>query len=296
MSNKDMLLALSIIGIWGINFVVIAWGLEGMPPLLLGGLRFLMVASIGSLFFKRPKTPFFWWVAYAIPISFLQFAFLFSAMSYGMPAGLASLALQSQALFTLFFALIFLKEGIKGYQLLAIVIAAAGLTLIAESNDQATMTALGFGLTLAGAASWALGNISTRSISRQGYDSNVNLVIWSAWIPPIPLFIGSYFLEGPELIETSLLNFGWQTFGALSYLSVVATVVGYGLWSHLLSRYPAAQIAPLTLGVPVVGLTSAAILLNESISPIQWLGAGLVLIGLLTNTFGGRLKRTLLAS
>jgi len=294
MTSKDILLALAIIFIWGFNFVVIAWGIEGIPPLLLGGLRFLLVALIGSFFFKRPKTPIKWWFAYALPISFLQFAFLFTAMDNGMPAGLASLALQSQALFTLVFAMLFLKESIKGYQILAIFIAALGLIFIAQSHDSQTMTVLGFALTLAGAASWAMGNIANKAISQKGHAANVNLIIWSAWIPPIPFFIASYFIEGPGLIIDSLSNFGLQSAIALIYLSVLATVVGYGLWSYLLKKYPAAQVAPLTLGVPVVGLSSAALILNESISQAQWIGISLVVIGLLVNTFGGKLLASLL--
>ncbi|KZM41049.1 acetylserine transporter [Marinomonas sp. SBI22] len=294
MTNKDILLALAIIFIWGFNFVVIAWGIEGIPPLLLGGLRFLLVALVGSLFFKRPKTPIKWWFAYALPISFLQFAFLFSAMDNGMPAGLASLALQSQALFTLVFAMLFLKESIKGFQVLAIFIAALGLIFIAQSHDSQTMTVLGFALTLAGAASWAMGNIANKTISQKGYAANVNLIIWSAWIPPIPFFIASYFIEGPDLIIDSLSNFGLQSAIALIYLSVLATVVGYGLWSYLLKKYPAAQVAPLTLGVPVVGLSSAALILNESISQAQWIGISLVVVGLLVNTFGAKLLASLL--
>lgn len=293
MSNRDTLLALAIIIIWGINFVVIAWGVEGVPPLLLGGIRFLLVAAIGSFFFKRPKTPIVWWFLLAIPISFLQFAFLFSAIAYGMPAGIASLALQSHVLFTLIFAFLFLQESIRPFQIVAIALSGAGLFLIAPIDDSSTITALGFGLTMAGAISWALGNISTRKISQKGYEANVNLVIWSSWIPPIPFFICSYFFEGPDLIVTSLLSFDLQSSFALLYLSIIATVIGHGLWSYLLNHYPAGQIAPLTLGVPIVGLSAAAILLGESISFIQWVGILLVLAGLLLNTFGKKTLRLL---
>jgi len=291
LSNKDLLIALSIITIWGINFVIIVLGIQDMPPILLGGIRFLAVAAIGSIFFKPPKTPFIWMVAYAIPISFLQFAFLFYAMSSGMPAGLASLVLQSQALFTLFFAFVFLKEGIKAYQILAILTAIAGLTFIANNQDQSTMSAIGFGLSLVSAAFWSLGNIVTRKISQKGYDNNVNLVVWSAWITVIPFFICSYLFEGPERILSSLDSFGWQTLWSIVYLSIISTIIGYGLWSYLLGRYPAGQIAPLTLGVPVVGLAAAVIVLEEVITSSQWIGILLVLMGLLINTFGGRLKR-----
>lgn len=251
MSNKDILLALAIIVIWGVNFVVIAWGVEGIPPLLLGGIRFLLVALVGSFFFSRPNTPIRWWIMLALPISFLQFAFLFSAIAYGMPAGLASVVLQAHALFTLMFAFFFLREQVRPYQIVAILVAGMGLFFIAPNTDNVNISVIGFAFTIAGAISWALGNVCTRAISQRGYDTNVNLVVWSSWVPPIPYFICSYFFEGPELIASSLANFDLQSGLALFYLVAVATMMGYGMWSYLLKTYPAAQVAPLTLGVPM---------------------------------------------
>jgi O-acetylserine/cysteine efflux transporter len=69
----------------------------------------------------------------------------------------------------------------------------------------------------------------------------------------------------------------------LIYLAFGATLLGYSLWSRLLSRYPASQVAPLSLLVPVVGLTSSALLLDEHLSSAQLFGAGLVMLGLLVN-------------
>ena len=289
MSFKDTLLGLLIIFLWGINFVAIIWGLDGLPPLLLGALRFALIFSIGFMFVKKPKIPFRWMFAYAMFICFGQFAFLFSALSMGMPAGLASLVLQSQALFTLLFAALLLKEQVKLAQLLAMFVAGAGLYTIASTGQNSTMTGIGFGLTIVGAASWALGNIINRMINNQGHKPGLDLVIWSAWIPVIPFLISSYIIEGPELIIESMLAFNWTSFFALCYLAIAATIVGYSLWSYLLGRYPAAQVAPLTLGVPIVGMTASYIILNESISTLQWVGSGLVFFGLMINAFGEKL-------
>lgn len=293
MSFKDSLIGLFIIFIWGINFVIIVWGLEGLPPLLMGAERFLLVAILGSLFVKRPNIPWLWLIFYALSLSFGQFAFLFSAMAFGMPAGLASLVLQSQALFTLIFAALILKEQIKPMQILAMLVAGSGLYIIGSSGVHSTtshlvMTGVGFGLTLAAAMCWALGNIVNRSINQRGYNANIGLVVWSAWIPPIPFLIASYYIEGPELMINSLVNIDISSILALLYLALMASIVGYSLWSYLLERYPAAQVAPLTLGVPVVGLTAAAIFLNETLSWQQGLGIALVLVGLLINSAGKR--------
>lgn len=290
MSFKDTLLGLLIIVLWGINFVVIVWGLDGLPPLLMGALRFILVFLVGFLFVKRPNIPLKWMAAYALVLSFGQFAFLFSAMSLGMPAGLASLVLQSQALFTLIFAALLLKEQIKFAQILAMLIAGMGLYAIASTGQESNMTAIGFGLTISGASCWAIGNVVNRMINKQGYKPGLDLVIWSSWIPIIPFAISSYIIEGPELIIESLVAFNWVSFLALAYLAIAASIIGYSLWSYLLGQYPAAQVAPLTLGVPIVGISASAFFLNETISTTQWVGSGLVLLGLVINAFGEKIS------
>ena len=47
MTRKDGLLALLVVVVWGLNFVVIKLGLHNMPPLMLAGLRFMLVAFPG---------------------------------------------------------------------------------------------------------------------------------------------------------------------------------------------------------------------------------------------------------
>ncbi|WP_462381450.1 EamA family transporter [Pseudomonas sp. Marseille-QA0892] len=285
MSPKDLLLALTIVVIWGVNFVVIKVGLDGLPPMLLGALRFALVAFPAVLFIRRPQLPWRWLIAYGATISLGQFAFLFEAMAQGMPPGLASLVLQAQAFFTMIFAALFLGERMRAMSLLGLIVAAGGLTLIGlEGNHVTPLHAVI--LTLCGASMWALGNIITR---RFGKVNLLGLVIWGGLIPPIPFLALSYWLEGPERIATAIVNIGWNSIFALVYLAFMATILGYSLWSGLLSRYPAGKVAPLSLLVPVVGLASAALLLGEELSEQQWVGGGFVMVGLLINVFGGRL-------
>lgn len=285
MSPKDLMLALVVIVVWGLNFVVIKVGLHDMPPMLLGALRFMLAAFPAVFFVKRPQLPLRWLLLYGLTISVGQFAFLFYAMSVGMPAGLASLVLQSQAFFTLFFAALFLGERLRLGNLLGLLVAAGGLLLIGMQGDRG-MTLAGFILTLCAASMWALGNVVTRKIGKVNL---VGLVVWGSVIPPIPFLALSWWLEGPQVIETALRGFSLDSLLVLAYLAFGATILGYGLWSRLLSRYPASQVAPFSLLVPVVGLSSSALLLDERLSHLQMAGALLVMLGLLINVFGGRL-------
>lgn len=283
MSPKDLLLALVVIVVWGMNFVVIRVGLDNIPPMLLGSLRFLLAAFPAVFFIKRPQMPLRWLLAYGLTISLGQFAFLFSAMKVGMPAGLASLVLQSQAFFTLFFAALFLGERLRAANLVGLLIAAGGLLLIGLQGDR-SMTLAGFVLTICAASMWALGNIVTRKVGKVNL---VGLVVWGSLVPPIPFFLLSWLLEGPQAIEGALRGFGLSAALVLVYLAFGATILGYGLWSRLLSRYPANTVAPFSLLVPVVGLTSAALLLDEHLGLLQAIGALLVMLGLAVNVGGG---------
>lgn len=285
MSPRDLLLAVLVIVVWGLNFVVIKVGLHGMPPMLLGALRFLLAAFPAILFVRRPQVPLLWMLAYGLTISLGQFAFLFYAMHVGMPAGLASLVLQSQAFFTLFFAALFLGERLRGSNLFGLLVAAAGLALIGLQGDQ-MMTLAGFALTIAAASMWALGNVVTRKLGKVNL---VGLVVWGSLVPPLPFLGLSLWLDGPQVIADSLRHFSLDSALVLAYLAFGATILGYGLWSRLLSRYPASQVAPFSLLVPVVGISSSALLLDERLGSLQMLGAALVMGGLLINVWGGRL-------
>jgi O-acetylserine/cysteine efflux transporter len=297
MTRKDGLLALLVVVVWGLNFVVIKVGLHNMPPLMLAGLRFVLVAFPALLFIARPKVPLRLLLGYGLTISFGQFAFLFCAIKFGMPAGLASLVLQAQAFFTIILGAGVFGERLQGKQLAGIALAVFGvLVLIEASLSGQHIPMIGFALTLAAAFSWACGNIFNKKImSHSSRPPVMSLVVWSALIPIIPFMVASLVFEGPASMLQSLVSIDLTTILSLVYLAFVATIVGYGIWGSLLGRYETWRVAPLSLLVPVVGMASAALLLGESLSLLQLGGAVLIMAGLYINVFGFRLRRAVQA-
>lgn len=294
MTRKDGLLALLVVVVWGLNFVVIKVGLHNMPPLMLAGLRFLLVAFPALFFVARPKIPFRLLLGYGLTISFGQFAFLFCAINFGMPAGLASLVLQAQAFFTIILGALVFGERLQGKQLAGIALAVVGVLVLAEASLNGQHVALlGFLLTLAAAFCWASGNIFNKKIMQlETRPAVMSLVVWSALIPIVPFMAASYLLDGPTVMLHSLATLDLTTILSLIYLAFVATIVGYGIWGVLLGRYETWRVAPLSLLVPVVGIASAALLLDEKLGALQLVGALLVMAGLYINVFGLRLRRT----
>jgi O-acetylserine/cysteine efflux transporter len=287
MKWQDRLIALVVVAVWGFNFVVIKWGVSGMPPFLLGGLRFTAVVAVAIAFVRRPAIPWRWLALYGLSVGFVQFACLFSAIRVGMPPGLASIVQQSQALFTMLIALLWQNERFNGWQLAGLLIGGSGLWLIGGMGVE-NVPILGFALTLFGALSWALSNVVVRAIVRAGYKTDVmGMIVWSGLFPILPFFLVAGLFESGAVVWADVLTL--RSVFAVGYLAVVSTLFGYGQWSRLLSRHPANQVSPYALLLPFFAVLSSWLVLGERLTFWQVLGGSVLLCGLAINVLGPRL-------
>jgi len=295
LSRKDYFCALAVVVIWGTNFVAMKVGMRGLSPMLLGALRFALAAFPLILFVRAPKLPWRWVAAYGLVQGLGQFGLLFTALKFGMPAGMASLVIQTQAFFTLLLAAPILHERAQRHHWIGLGVAALGLAVIAGGRGEGPgqMTMLGFVLTLGGAFMWAVSNIIVRLASRKspGYDPFA-FIAWSSAAPVLPFLLLAVLIDGWEPVAGMIMNIGWGEILSVLYLAVLATLVAYTLWTQLLTRHAAAKIAPFSLLVPVVGLWAASVAFGERLETLQWVGVACVLAGLIFNQLGGRWLRT----
>lgn len=294
MSQRDWLSALVVIVVWGLNFVVMKWGLATLSPLLLCALRFV-AASLPFVWFVRRPQALPWWLlaAYGLVQGVGQFGLLFTGMKLGMPAGMASVVLQVQAFITMLLAAAFMGEKPQRWQWWGLVCAIAGLALIgaAHGDSPAEMTLAGFLITVGAAAMWACSNLLTRKAAQYGAYTPVGFIVWTSLFPIVPLLALSVGVDGVDAVALQLQGIGWRELGVIAYLALLSTLLGYGLWTQLLQRYAASTVAPLSLLVPVIGLLSALLLLGERPTMWQWVGTLGVLVGMVVNQFGGRWLR-----
>lgn len=290
LSRADWAKALVVVVVWGLNFVVMKWGLATLSPLVLCALRFL-AASLPFLLFVRPPRHLSWGVmaAYGLVQGVGQFGLLFTGMQLGMPAGMSSVVLQTQAFITMLMAAALLGETPHRWQWLGLCIAIGGLAFIgaAHGDGASGMTLAGFLLTVGAAAMWAGSNLLTRVAARQGPYEPVSFIVWSSVFPIVPLLLLACVVDGTEAVVQQLRGLGRRELGVVAYLALLSTLLGYGLWTRLLQRYAASIVAPLSLLVPVVGLLSAMLLLGERPTAWQWMGTLGVLAGMVINQFGG---------
>ncbi|MFB9833422.1 EamA family transporter [Actinoallomurus acaciae] len=275
MRPRHVAVAVMIAAIWGVNFVVIDVGLASLPPLLFAGLRFVAAAFPALLFVRRPAIPWRWFLLIGLPLGVGQFGLLFISMHMGMPAGLSSLVLQTQALFTALFAAVMLRERPRRAQAAGMVVAFAGIGLIGLSLGQGG-TLFAFALCLAAAGMWGLANIGLRTAGPQDAFA---FMIWVSLVPPLPLLGLSLIFEGPHADAHALAHISLGGLGALGYVAYISTLVGFGFWGWLMRRYDAGQVAMYSLLVPPFGMSSAALFLGERITVADAVAALLIVGG-----------------
>lgn len=280
---SHLLLALAIVAIWGTNFVVIKKSLDAFPPFLFATLRYVFALLPAIFFVKRPNVSWLNLALYGLFIGVGQFGILFYAINGHITPGLASLVVQTQVFFTIGFAMIFAREKIQLHQVISIGIAMIGLLVIASHIDNQT-SLLGIGLVICAGCAWGAGN----TVSRQAGAINMfAYVVWASAFSIPPLLALSLYFEGgyTDLISTLELA-PWGAWVGVFWQSWANTLFGYAAWAWLLSKHPAALVAPAPLLVPIFGMGATAIFLGESLPGWKFLAAGLVMVGYLGTIYG----------
>jgi O-acetylserine/cysteine efflux transporter len=272
----SLLLALAVMAVWGSNFVVIKYALEHLPPLTLALLRFSLAFFPLALFLPRPAVRWRNLAGYGLLIGAGQFGLLFTAMRADITPGLASLVVQAQVFFTIGMAAWLSGERPAAAQLAALLLASAGIAVIALNTD-GSATPLGLVLVLLAGASWAGGNMVSRAA---GPVNMLGYVVWSSLFAVPPLLAMALALEGWPRIHAGIADADAATWAAVLWQSVGNTMFGYGAWGWLLARHEAASVAPLALLVPVFGLGSSAVFLGEPLQPWKLAAFALVMTGL----------------
>jgi O-acetylserine/cysteine efflux transporter len=272
--------------VWGLSFIAVKYGVEAAPPFLLTALRFAFAAFPLVLFVKPPAAPWRLVALYGALIGVGQFGLLFLAVREGMPVGLASLVIQVQVYFTILLAALAFGERPTRAQLLGAGVALAGMAVIAAARwGHASLWP--FALTLFAALSWGAGNAVGKRIGRV---DPFAFIAWSSLIAPLPMLALSA-ATAPRETLVALLHPSLKLVLSVAALSYGGTLLSYGLWARLLSKYPAAAVAPFALLVPVAGMASAALLFHERPSAAEFFGAAVVMFGLALNVMSGRLAK-----
>ncbi|OAP71079.1 EamA family transporter [Psychrobacter sp. SHUES1] len=299
MTPIHIALAVLVTFIWGVNFTFIAWALESFPPLMLTALRFFFTAVPLVLFLKPPKFNRTLFI-YAIGTFVMQYAFVFTAMHLGASAGLTALLLQVQIFITVLLAYIILGEAVSRMQIIGMLVGVLGLGVIAL-NLGGDMPLVGFICILIAAIGWSFGNIASKQASTQQSIGNISttspansnkasnktsalsalsLVVWGGLIACVVLTLTSLLFENEAWTLATFTQASFKSWLSLGFIVYVSTLIGFGLWAHLLSQNIASKVMPFALLVPVFGMATSVLFTGEVVTWWKMLAMMLILSGL----------------
>jgi O-acetylserine/cysteine efflux transporter len=275
MKPADVSLAVMVAVIWGLAFVASRIALDELSPALMTALRFA-IAAIPCLFVRKPDISWTLLIAISGTLFLGQFLAQAYGIAKGVPVGLTSVIVQSQALFTIAFAVIAFREMPTPTQTAGIGVATAGLLMICGTVGF-DFSAGAFAVLMISPVSFAIGNL----LLRQARDVPMfDLFAWLCLVPPLPLLALALATDGPQATLNSLIHMSLTGLVCMLGLGAISTSIAYWLWGRLLRDYPAAQVVPFALLVPFVGAAASTIVFGERFGPLRLSGMIIVVCGI----------------
>jgi O-acetylserine/cysteine efflux transporter len=275
MKPADVCIAVLVAVIWGLAFVASRLALEELPPALMTALRFA-IAALPCLFVRKPDVS--WPLLAGISLTLFLGQFLAQAygIAHGVPVGLASVIVQSQALFTIAFAVIAFRERPTPMQTVGIAIATSGMLMICGTVGH-DFSVEAFAVLMVSPISFAIGNLLLR---RANAVPMFDLFAWLCLTAAVPLFFLALATDGVESTWHSLTNISGMALLCMLALGGISTSIAYWLWGRLLRDHPAAQVVPFALLVPFVGAAASSVVFAERFGSLRLVGMITVIGGI----------------
>ena len=287
MSRKDILLALLITIIWGVNFSVIKLGLESIDPFLLASIRFFLTAFPLVFFVSKPDVKLFYIPLYGILFGVGAWGMLNMGIHFGVSAGVASLLIQLNAYFTIIFGLFLFSERLNRYQIIGMIISLIGLMVsVIYKEDGSSVLSLLFVLL----AAFSLG-LSNVVVKKSAPTNMLSFLVWSSLFAPLPLLGMAYLSDSDFSLGVALNEINTTGIFSILFQVYVTTLFAYWVWISLLKKYPLSIVAPISLLVPVFGFIGSVVIFNETITLIKSISSVLILIGLMLFVFNKKLMK-----
>src|SRR3954464_7041940 len=275
MKPVDVGLAIMVAVIWGLAFVASRLALDEFSPSLMTPLRFA-VAAVPCLLVRKPDVSWPLLIAISATLFLGQFLAQAFGIAHGVPVGLASVIVQSQALFTVAFAVVAFGEAPTRLQVTGIAVAACGLLMICGTVGY-DFSVGPFAVLMISPVVFAIGNLLLR---RARNVPMFDLFAWLCLVAALPLSVLTLLADGPRTVWRSLINMSPTGIVSILAIGAVSTSIAYWLWGRLLRDYTAAQVVPFALLVPFVGAAASSVVFGERFGPLRLAGMITVVCGI----------------
>lgn len=282
--------------VWGTTYLATRVGVLELPPFLFGGVRFLAggVLLMTVAFwrgFRPTQLAGQWWHLHVIAL--LGVALCNGAQVWAMqwvPSHTSALLNASSALWIVVFALFGLRAHRPEARAVAgLMIGFAGTVLLVWPSGAATAaTATPLApqlLILAGCVVWSLATVYMRNHS-------LHLDIFA--LVGMQMLLGGAWLTLAGLLLGEGRQWHWSPRGmaALVYLVIFSCCFAYTAYAWLARHATPAQTGTYSYVNPAIAAVVGYLVLDETLAPLQALGAVVILGGVLMINWPGRPARS----
>lgn len=265
--------ALLVAILWGINFVAAKYALAYFPPVFFTCLRFIFVSAVIVPFVPRLTVG---QIRRILPVSALftlHFSLMFAGLAYGLDIATSALVGQLGVPTACLLGALFLKDRLGPWRTMGIVISFIGIGIVAGTpNITSNMTA--FILALISSTLWGVAQIF---VKRTQDLQPMQMLGWVS-LGSVPMLMALSLLfefsQWPPLGSAPL-----TAWAGLAYTVIGSTLIAYGLWYYLLSKYTVSQVTPFSLLVPMFGIAAGQIFFAEALTHHIILGGIITLAG-----------------
>jgi O-acetylserine/cysteine efflux transporter len=276
MLKKHLALAMLVTLVWGVNFPITQLGLRSVDPFVLTGIRFALAALPLVFLIKRPNVRFHYVAAYGFIFGLGMWGVINYGIQIGVSPGIASLIIQLSVFFTMGWGFVLFKERIHKAQVVGALLALSGLAGII-STQEGNHAVQGVMLIVLSAVAWSVGNVI---IKQSGVKEIFSFMVWASLFPPLPLFLTAWLMHGSAPFEDVQHSLDLTAMLSILFQVYLATHFAYWGWNSLLKLYPVSTVAPLSLLIPVFGISSSMLIIGEHISTPNLISIAIIIVGL----------------
>ena len=263
--------------IWGMNWMAMKYGLRYAQPAVYNVDRILVAVAVLFAVMYWEGRPF-WprsWIA-VIVTGFFQTTINFTATTMALAgggAGRTSVLVFTMPFWTMLMAWPVLHERVRGTQWLAVAFALVGLVIVVEPWHWEGELAPKLWATLSGSGSGA-GPVATKYFQRRHQLDMLNLITWQMAVGVLPLLLVPLVFSMPSAEWSALYV------SAVVYAGVIATAIGFIMWTAVIAVLPAGTASLNMFAIPVIAIVSSMLVFGERITTTEWIGIAAIGIGL----------------
>lgn len=267
---------------WGSTYLAIRIGVQELPPFLFAGIRFLVAGGILLGYAALKGLPYPTRIQDIRSFFLIGLLLLFGGNGMVVVAeqwvhsGIASLLVATVPLFMALIEYFFIRKerlSWKGWVGLLVGFAGVGILVLAEDLSGA-VNPLGALLLILGCLSWASGSVYSKTLKPTGSvvtHIGIQMLAGGASMTVFGLLLG----------EASRFQLSATGIGAMIYLIIFGSLIGYSAYIYMLQKWPAARVGTYAYVNPVIAVLLGNVVLGEKLTPSVLVATAVILLGVL---------------